>query len=405
MTDARQQRGLEIAAMFRIEQKHGIYFVPSQSSTKKYVVRMNDDYPSCSCPDYETRACKCKHIYAVEYVMSREDHADGTTTVTESVTVTATKRTTYSQNWSAYNEAQTNEKRQFQILLRDLCAGIEEPIQTRGRPRLSLKDAVFCAVFKVYSTVSARRFTSDLCDAQEKGYIDKVPHFNSIFNYLENPEVSAILTDLIMTASKPLAAVETDFAVDSTGFTSSRFVRWFDHKYNGVREAHDWVKAHLMCGVKTNIVTSIEIHQRRTADCPVLPSLVDATARNFKIGEVSADKAYGSVQNMTSIAKHGGTPYIAFKSNAKADKGGIWEKMFHYFSFNRDEYLTHYHKRSNVESTMNMIKSKFRDDVRSKSDVSMKNEVLAKVLCHNICCLINAIYELKISPQFGAALV
>jgi len=63
--------------------------------------------------------------------------------------------------------------------------------------------------------------------------------------------------------------------------------------------------------------------------------------------------------------------------------------------------LAHYHQRSNVETTVMMIKTKFGDAVRSKSDVAAKNEVLAKVLCHNICCLISAIYELGIDPVFG----
>ena len=47
-----------------------------------------------------------------------------------------------------------------------------------------------------------------------------------------------------------------------------------------------------------------------------------------------------------------------------------------------------------------MIKTKFGDSLRSKSDVAMKNETLAKVLCHNICCLVSAIYELGIEPEF-----
>ena len=63
-----------------------------------------------------------------------------------------------------------------------------------------------------------------------------------------------------------------------------------------------------------------------------------------------------------------------------------------------------YHKRSNVESTMSMIKAKFRDHVRSKTDVAMKNEVLCKVLCHNICRLIHAIHELGITPTFADTL-
>ena len=33
----------------------------------------------------------------------------------------------------------------------------------------------------------------------------------------------------------------------------------------------------------------------------------------------------------------------------------------------------------------------------------MKNEALAKLLCHNLCCLISAWYELGIEPVFGQA--
>ena len=59
-----------------------------------------------------------------------------------------------------------------------------------------------------------------------------------------------------------------------------------------------------------------------------------------------------------------------------------------------------YHQRSNVESTFSMVKAKFCDHVRSKTDVAMKNEVLCKFLCHNICCLIQSQCELGIEPTF-----
>jgi transposase len=65
--------------------------------------------------------------------------------------------------------------------------------------------------------------------------------------------------------------------------------------------------------------------------------------------------------------------------------------------------MAHYHKRSNVESTFSMIKAKFGDAVRSKTDVAMKNEALCKLLAHNICCLISAMYELGIDPKFQSA--
>jgi hypothetical protein len=87
---------------------------------------------------------------------------------------------------------------------------------------------------------------SDLRNAQARGLILKTPHYNSIFNYLENPDLTPILRTLITQSSLPLKSVEVDFAVDSSGFTTSRFHRWFDHKYGKERQEHEWVKCHLM---------------------------------------------------------------------------------------------------------------------------------------------------------------
>src|SRR5207302_1777752 len=87
------------------------------------------DPPRCNCPDHETRGVKCKHIWAVEFVRQREMNPDGSATVTERVTVTETveRKTTYKQDWPAYNAAQSVEKDRFQELLADLCQGVPEP--------------------------------------------------------------------------------------------------------------------------------------------------------------------------------------------------------------------------------------------------------------------------------------
>src|SRR6266850_5475991 len=397
----REQRGMRIAATCKLTRKGQVWLVPSQSGHGRYTVSPDPEAPHCSCPDHETRGLKCKHLFAVEFAMKREQHGDGSMTVTQTVTVTETiKKPTYLQDWPAYNAAQTHEKEKFQALLYDLCQGLEELPPSKGHPRLSLSDAVFSAYFKVYSTMSARRFMSDLRDAQVKGYLHTVPHFNSILNYLDNPILTPILRALITESSLPLKTVEADFAVDSSGFTTSRFIRWVDHKYGVVRQQHAWVKVHLMCGVKTNVVTAVEIRDKDASDTKLLPDLVHTTAAHFDMREVSADKGYSSINNHEVIASHGATPYIAFKSIHSGAAGGLWEKMFHYFAFNRQEFLGHYHKRSNVESTFSMIKAKFRDHVRSRTDVAMMNEVLCKILCHNICCLIQAMYELGIEPTF-----
>jgi predicted nucleic acid-binding Zn finger protein len=168
----REQRGTMIAAVCNLVKKGAVWLVPSQSGNGKYTVSPDEQAPYCSCPDHETRGCVCKHIYAVRMVMKREQHADGSETVTESVTIT-TKRKTYPQMWPEYNKAQVNEKRHFQELLRDLCSGVVEPVQTgKGQRAIPRCDAIFSAVFKVYSTVSGRRFMTDLTEAHAKGFED-----------------------------------------------------------------------------------------------------------------------------------------------------------------------------------------------------------------------------------------
>jgi transposase len=402
----RKERGQQIAAQNRIRHTPNGYLVPSQSGPGKYAVTVDGDKPRCTCPDFELRGEPCKHVFAVQIVIQQSFVFDGET-VTETVSITKTVKRTYPQNWPMYNAAQTNEGDLFPALLRDLCRGIAEPQQQqRGRPRATLADSVFCATLKVYSTLSTRRFMSDLRAAQERGLIVKAPHQSSIFRFLEDPALTPILHDLIVKSSLPLKSVEVDFAVDSSGFTSSRLESWFEHRYGSDTTArhHTWVKAHIMCGVKTNVVTAIEIHGRNAADVRQLPALVQATAQNFPVAEVSADKAYGSVKNANTITSVGGTPFIAFKRNSTGTEPGpsAWGKMFGYFMYRRDEYLQHYHKRSNVESTFSMIKRKFGDFVRSKTDVAMVNEVLAKVLCHNLVVLIHESFELGISPIFEA---
>jgi transposase len=128
---------------------------------------------------------------------------------------------------------------------------------------------------------------------------------------------------------------------------------------------------------------------------------VEQTARRFEISEVSADKGYLSKRNMEVATAVGAVPYISFKAGSVAENGcDAWRKMFHFYQFNRQDFLAHYHKRSNVETTFSMLKRKFGASVRSKTPTAQVNEVLAKVICHNLSVLVHSIYELGIAPTF-----
>lgn len=313
---------------------------------------------------------------------------------------------TYRQEWHEYNLAQTNEKAHFQTLLYELCQGIIEPVQTFGRPRAPLADIIFAACLKVYGGMSGRRNQTDLREALKRGTLRKSVHYNTLSRYLEKPELTPIIKQLIIESSLPLKAVESDFAVDSSGFATGGTVKWMHQKYSKphIIDKADWLKVHLMCGVRTNIVTSVEVTHAHAGDSPYFQPLVETTARNFRLGEVSADKAYSAEKNMHLVLIHGGEPYIAFRKNATATNrrsGSVWRRLFLDYQINQEYFMQHYHKRSNVETTFSMIKAKFGERLRSKTTGAQTNEVLCKVLSHNICVLIQSMYELGIEVNFN----
>jgi SWIM zinc finger len=189
----RQQKALEIAAKTKLKKNGKHWGVPSQTGNgDSYKVdNANPDWPTCTCPDFELRHAPCKHIYAVEYTMERERKV--TTTVkgdTTTTTVTETVKIRYKQVWAAYNSAQTNEKAKFLELLHALCSNVDEPIQTMGRTRLPMSDMLFATVFKIYESVSSRRYMTDLKEAYVRRYISKLPCYNSINGYLEKEELT-----------------------------------------------------------------------------------------------------------------------------------------------------------------------------------------------------------------------
>lgn len=248
--------------------------------------------------------------------------------------------------------------------------------RNRGRPPAPLPVVLFANIFKVYSTFSGRRFKTDLAEAYKNEYISHLPHYNTLFTYMERREITPILHELISTSASPLAGLATGcIAADSTGFSSSRLTRWYEANYRGTKE-HLWVKAHIACDPLTNVITAAEIAERDSSDPKQVPALLAKTKARFAITEFVADKGYSTVPVHNAVFALGAVPYIPFKSNATGRRGGDWEKAFHFFKYHQDEFYPKYHQRSNVETTNWMVKSKLREEVRSKHPISMMNEVL-----------------------------
>ncbi len=139
----------------------------------------------------------------------------------------------------------------------------------------------------------------------------------------------------------------------------------------------------------------------RDGDCPQLPALLERTRAHHDVREVSADKAYSSVDNHELLERLGVEAYIPFKDNAVINpKSLAWSRHLCEFLLNQERFLPHYHRRSNVESVFAMIKERFGGGVLSRRPTARINEVLAKCVAHNLRCVVKAIFVSGLAPTF-----
>lgn len=92
--------------------------------------------------------------------------------------------------------------------------------------------------------------------------------------------------------------------------------------------------------------------------------------------------------------------YVPFKSNSRGKGPEAWRRLWHMFNHHREDFLTHYHQRSNVESTFSALKRVFGGNLRSRLDAAQLNEVALKALVFNLSQLVHAMHELGVSPTF-----
>ena len=172
--NTREERGLIIAATCRLKRNDdGTWIVPSQTHPET-AYNVNLETKACNCLDCTDGGMVCKHYFAASIVYKRDVLPDGTMVETKSITLTEKK--VYRQDWPAYNLAQSTEKRRVRVLLQDLCHKLPERERSSSRrgpkPHL-VRDCIFSMAYKVYCGLSCRRFSTDLLEAHEMGFVTK----------------------------------------------------------------------------------------------------------------------------------------------------------------------------------------------------------------------------------------
>ena len=123
-----------------------------------------------------------------------------------------------------------------------------------------------------------------------------------------------------------------------------------------------WTKLHIIVGVLSHIVTAARATPGDTGDALMFQPLLDSTARYFTIKDVCADKAYLDRNSIMATHEAGGCLYIPFKVNSGYIYGHnrsarLWNDAFHFFGSNHDAFNEMYHRRSQVETAVWMVKA------------------------------------------------
>ena len=168
---------------------------------------------------------RASHVYAVETMLQRSEQLE--TELSEAVRIT--------QPWQAYTASQVHEAELFDTLLWELVADMPQLPQNGGRTPPSVCRTCSTAMgMKVYSQFSTRRAMSGVREAVAKGRVAKEHCYSTTARYFEREELTPVLRELIQRSALPLKDIETAFAIDSSGFASTAYNRWFEHKWGHV---------------------------------------------------------------------------------------------------------------------------------------------------------------------------
>ena len=317
------------------------------------------------------------------------------------------------RDWRAWNEAQTHEASDVMVLLSqlsDLISAVAAPVQgprRRGGQPYPLGKVIFSTVEKVYSGLSSRRHEGMLRLSAQHGFVRNaplwtpdgfdyaplagsaptfIPQFNTVERYLRCQWLTPLLLELVTLVARPLREIEHVFAIDGTGWSTRWYDRWQDVKDGPESEKQQWIKMHILSGVKTHMVARAAISPGDHHDSPYFKGLVTEAHKHFGVHWILADLGYSSGENYALGGELGHKTRIPFRSNTlpPAGDGSEWSKNLWIFLNERDRFMGEYHPRSNGESTNGSAKVTHPQKVRCKSFSAQVNEALAILVAYNL---------------------
>jgi hypothetical protein len=276
-----------------------------------------------------------------------------------------------------------------------------------GRPSIRVSDKLKIGCIKQYHMRGARHSVYHVKSASNSRHLNVTKfsqnYFNRINDYIKDPSLKKYIQELISRLSEPCMQNETCFAIDGTGFKQSNGKRRYKDIRTDKKEKRGYTGLHAICGVNSHIIPYAIVAKGHEHDNKFFKKLVLGTNKKFKIKELYVDSAYLSRENTVFCESLNIKLFVKPKENTitKPLDYSSWKRAItRYYEDQVKEEERRYSLRVNIESAFHMLKTVLSDFTRHKIHNARINEILLRVACHNIRCLVLAYYHGKIDFPF-----
>ncbi|MBI2105881.1 transposase [Candidatus Woesearchaeota archaeon] len=313
------------------------------------------------------------------------------------------------RDFTAINQAHQWEPYIFLKILNNTLLTLNLPngYKGTGRKSVPLKEKIIIGCVKQYHLRGARRTVYHVKSAYNENYLKATNfsdnYFNRINDYINDPSLTPYIQKLITRLSEPLIQNENFFACDGTGFKESSGKRRYKDIRTDKEKKRSYTGLHAICGVNSHVIPYAIVAKGYEHDSKFFEELVLKTKEKFHIKEIYVDTAYHSKKHSFFCESLNIKLYVKPKENtvAKPMDYTSWKRdVIRYYEDAEQKEKRRYSLRANVEASFHMLKTVLSDFTRHKNHTARINELLLRVACHNIRCLILAYFHDKIDFPF-----
>jgi hypothetical protein len=195
--------------------------------------------------------------------------------------------------------------------------------------------------------------------------LERPPHPNTFSDWMNADELTTVLHEMLKITSRPFRRREVAAIIDSTKMSqmSTAHGRGVDYLADDRPDA-EWMRAHVLTGVETNIVMAVEFagtRGRGTADINFVYPLIERALEVFNLQVLLADKGYHSFEHIRQLwTTYGIRAFVPVKKNiVRRERTEIWDpvtELIIMFDDHQREFHEIYRLRPKIEGFFSCLK-------------------------------------------------